>query len=87
MPGPREALKESDKQFWRGRIVAVPPRIRLTRPFNERYHGYLGYLLRVQGEVGGAERELTVGIGKAAQAKHGFRAGYEASGHRPSRCG
>jgi hypothetical protein len=39
----------------------VQPRIRLTRSFDERYHGYPGYLLRVQGEVGGEPREFTVG--------------------------
>jgi len=34
----------------------------------------LGYLLRVLGTVGDEAREFTVGIGKAAQAKHTFRA-------------
>ena len=29
-----------DKIAWSGRIVSVQPRIRLTRSFDERYHGY-----------------------------------------------
>lgn len=69
-----------EKRAWRGEILAVQPRIRLTRSFDERYHSYLGYLLRVRGEVGSAPRVFTVGIGRAAQAKNAFRAGDEASG-------
>lgn len=68
------------KRAWRGRIVAVQPGIRLTLSFDECYHGYLGFLLRLRGEVGGEPREFTVGVGKAAQAKHAFRAGDEVSG-------
>lgn len=70
----------SEKRAWRGLIVAVQPRIRLTRSFDERYHTYSGYVLRMSGEVGGQAREFTIGIGKAAQAKHGFRVGDEISG-------
>lgn len=61
-------------------LLAVQPRIRLIRSFDERSHGYLGFLLRVRGEIAGAPREFTVGIGKAAQAKYGFRAGDEVRG-------
>ena len=34
------------------------------------YHIYLGYLLRVQGQIGEEQGEFLIAIGKAAQAKH-----------------
>ena len=68
------------KLTWRGTLVAVQPRIRLMRSFDQRSHSYLGYALRVEGTVGEDEGEFTVGIGKAAQAKHQFRAGDTVSG-------
>jgi len=64
-----------EKIVWQGTLLAVQPRIRLTRSFDERSHSYLGYALQVQGTAGDVERDFTVGIGKAAQAKHEFRAG------------
>jgi hypothetical protein len=65
----------SEKRSWEGMLVSVQPRIRLTRSFDERSHSYLGYALRVRGRMGVTEAEFSVGIGKAAQAKHGFQAG------------
>ena len=58
----------------------MQPRIRLTRSFDERSHSYLGYVLFARGTVAGGAREFSVGIGKSAQGKHGFRAGDEVSG-------
>jgi len=69
-----------EKIAWQGTLIAVQPRIRLIRSFDERTHGYLGYALRVQGTIGGEEREFLVGIGKAAHAKHQFRPGDVVSG-------
>ena len=43
-------------------------------------HVYLGYTLRVQGNVGGEVREFLVGIGAGAQAKHQLQAGDAVSG-------
>ncbi len=63
------------KVFWTGRVNSIHPRIRLTRPFNERSHTYLGYVLRVEGLLGDEQRTFAIGIGKAAQAEHQFRAG------------
>ena len=63
------------KLAWQGRIVSVQPRIRLLRSFDERSHSYLGYVLRVDGVIDGEARIFTVGVGEAAQAKHGFRVG------------
>ncbi len=33
---------------WQGTVLAVQPRIRLTRSFDERTHTYLGYALRLE---------------------------------------
>lgn len=68
------------KLNWEGIIIGVQPRIRLTRSFDERYHTYLGYSLRVQGQIGDEPGEFLIGIGKAAQAKHQFRVGDKISG-------
>lgn len=65
---------------WSGVLISIQPRIRLLRSFDQRSHTYLGYVLRVAGTVEGATREVTVAIGKAAHAKHGFRVGDVVSG-------
>jgi hypothetical protein len=48
-------------------VTAVQSRIRLTRSFDERSHTYLGYLLRIDGTVGGVSAEFRVGIGSGTQ--------------------
>lgn len=70
----------NEKLAWQGTIVAVQPRIRLTRSFDERYHTYLGYLLRVRGQLDGEEGDFLIGIGKTTQAKHRFQVGDRVSG-------
>lgn len=70
----------NDKIPWVGTIVGVQPRIRLTRSFDQSSHSYLGYVLHMNGTVGGVQREFMVAVGKAAQAKHAFRAGDQVSG-------
>ena len=69
-----------EKVDWRGRVVSIQPRIRMVRSFDERGHSYLGYSLILEGVIGGEEREFTVGIGKAMQAKFRLRVGDEVSG-------
>jgi hypothetical protein len=69
-----------DKIGWSGRIVAVQPRIRLMRSFDERQHSYLGYVLRIDGTCGDVSGEFQIAIGKAAQKKHRFRANMDVSG-------
>ena len=69
-----------EKLTWQGRVISVQPRIRLTRSFDQRYHNYLGYALRLQGQIDDQEGESLIGIGKAAQAKHQFRVGDAVSG-------
>jgi hypothetical protein len=70
----------AQKQVWQGRIISIQPRIRLLRSFDQRSHQYLGYSLHIQGTIGLEESEFSVGIGKGAQVKHQFQAGYIISG-------
>ncbi len=69
-----------EKVVWSGRIVAVQPRIRLMRSFDQRQHSYQGYVLRVDGTYGDESGEFQIAVGKAAHEKHQFRAGMEVSG-------
>jgi len=66
--------------MWAGRIVAVQPRIRLMRSFDQRYHSYQGYVLRLDGTCGDEIGEFLIAVGKAAHEKHQFHAGMELSG-------
>jgi hypothetical protein len=71
----------SDKKLlWQGAVIAVQPRIRLTRSFDQRHHSYLGYALHLQGQIDDDEGEFLVGIGEAAQNKHQFQVGDLTSG-------
>ena len=60
---------------WRGIVAGVQPRIRLMRSFDERSHTYLGFVLRIDGEIGTESRQFLVAVGEGAQAKHQFRVG------------
>ncbi|MBW2096662.1 MAG: hypothetical protein JRI80_17465 [Deltaproteobacteria bacterium] len=71
---------KTNKIEWSGRIVSIQPRIPLMRSFDERHHSYLGYVLRIEGTIGDEPGEFRIAIGKAAQAKHRFHVGMEASG-------
>lgn len=68
------------KLEWSGHVVAVQPRIRLTRSFDERFHSYLGYVLLVEGSCDGQSGRFLVAVGSAAREKHGLQAGIELSG-------
>jgi hypothetical protein len=70
----------NEKIHWQGKLVSIQPRIRLTRSFDQRSHSYLGYALHVAGTIGDQEKEFLVGIGKGAQARHKFQAGYLVEG-------
>ena len=61
---------KTGKIRWQGVVLAVQPRIRLTRSFDQRQHSYLGYAIRVFGTVGDERREFLLGLGKEALAKH-----------------
>jgi len=73
-------IGEELKASWTGKLVSIQPRIRLRRSFDERSHSYLGYVLRISGEVDSQSREIMIAIGKGAQAKHGFRIGDTVTG-------
>ena len=74
-------MRGSDAKIeWQGEIRSVQPRIRLNRSFDQRSHSYLGYVLQVRGSLDGEAGEFVVAIGKAAQEKHGFRAGDQVEG-------
>jgi hypothetical protein len=61
-------------------LLSIQPRIRLSRSFDQRSHTYLGYALKVRGNIGSEAREFFIGIGEGAHAKHGFRVGDMVSG-------
>ena len=71
----------AEKVTWSGRVVAVQPRIRLTRSFDERSHSYLGHVLRIDGTCGGQAGEFLIAVGEAAHEKHRFQTGMELSGY------
>ena len=61
-------------------LTSVQPRIRLGRSFDQRSHTYLGYALRVCGNMGSETREFLVGVGESAHAKHQIQVGATVSG-------
>jgi hypothetical protein len=65
---------------WRGKLISVQPRFRLGRSFDQRHHEYLGYALRVRGEIDGRPATAWFGVGKAAHEKHRFQVGQEVVG-------
>ena len=75
------AKKSSEKISWSGRVVAVQPRIRLLRSFDERSHSYLGYVLCIDGTCGGQAGEFLIAVGKGKHEKHRFHTGMELSGY------
>ena len=75
------SMASAEKVTWAGRVVAVQPRIRLTRSFDERSHIYLGYVLCIDGTCGGQAGEFLIAVGEAAHEKHRFQTGMELSGH------
>ncbi len=69
-----------DKVFWTGKVIAVQPRIRLMRSFDERSHTYLGYTLQIDCRVSEEEKLFLIALGKGAHAKHQFHVGDIVSG-------
>ncbi len=69
-----------NKLIFKGTILSIQPRIRMLRSFDQRSHSYLGYAIKLKGYIGETEREFSIGIGKAAHAKHQFIIGDEISG-------
>jgi hypothetical protein len=61
------------KSTFTGKIISIQPRIRLTRSFDEASHSYLGYAITLDGEIDDQNTTFSIGIGKAAHAKHQFK--------------
>ncbi|NBG88638.1 hypothetical protein [Isachenkonia alkalipeptolytica] len=62
-----------NKSTFKGTIISIQPRIRLTRSFDEASHTYLGYAITLKGELVNTKSTFSIGIEKAAQAKHEFK--------------
>ena len=75
-----DAKAGMEKVGWAGHIVAVQPRIRLMRSFDQRSHSYQGYLLRIDGTCGEQTCEFLVAVGKGAHEKYRFCVGMQLSG-------
>lgn len=73
-------IMNGDKFCFKGIILAVQPRIRMSRSFDERSHNYLGYSLRLKGFIDDIEQEFSIGIGSNVQGKYQFFIGDEISG-------
>lgn len=65
---------------WHGTVTSVQARFRLGRSFDQRHHEYLGYALRVHGEIDGRAGSAWFGVGSAAHEKHRFHVGQQISG-------
>jgi len=61
------------KPTFTGKIISIQPRIRLIRSFDEASHTYLGFAIRLEGELDNTNTTFSIGIGKAAHAKHQFK--------------
>jgi hypothetical protein len=72
--------RADEKIPWHGLVLAVQPRIRLIRSFDQRSHIYLGYALLIRGSVRQETREFLLGVGQGAQAKQSFQVGNVLSG-------
>ena len=62
-----------EKSTFTGTIISIQTRIRLTRSFDESSHTYLGYAITLEGEIDNQHTTFSIGIGKAAHAKHQFK--------------
>jgi hypothetical protein len=72
--------REVEKVGWFGCILSVQPRISLMRSFDQRYHSYKGYMLRIEGTCGDKKGEFLIAVGKEAHEKHQFFRGMTLSG-------
>ena len=61
------------KSTFKCTIISIQPRILLTRSFDEASHTYLGYAITLEGEINNQHTTFSIGIGKAAHAKHQFK--------------
>jgi len=52
----------------------------LIRSFDESSHAYLGYAIRLTGELDGRQSIFSIGVGKAAHVKHQLKVNDSISG-------
>jgi len=62
-------IPESNKVAWSGRIVAIQPRIRLMRSFDQHHHGYQGHVLRLDGTCGDETANFLTAVGKMVESR------------------
>lgn len=62
-----------DKSTFIDTIISIQPRIRLTKSFDEASHTYLGYDIKSENNLDDQQTIFSIGIGKAAHAKHQFK--------------
>ena len=70
----------ADKIAWTGRLLGVQPRIRLIRSFDERHHEYKGFVLRVDGFMGGEAGTFSVAVGPSVHDRYEPKAGDRVEG-------
>lgn len=68
------------KLAWQGVVAGVQPHIRLLRSFDQRSHTYLGYVLRITGQLEDRSGTFLIAIGPATQAKYQLRMGDQVQG-------
>lgn len=80
-----------DKIVFTGKIISIQPRISLTRSFDESSHTYLGYAIKLEGDLMNSQNEgniledpgktvFSLGIGPADQIEYQFRVNNVISG-------
>jgi hypothetical protein len=74
------SMANKEKVTWSGHLVAIQPRIRLIRSFDERHHSYQGYVLRMDGTFGEKTGEFLIAVGKGAHKKQHFQIGMRLNG-------
>lgn len=62
-----------DKLTFIATIISIQPRIRLLSSFDEASHTYLGYAIKLGGELDGQETTFSIDIVNADHAKHQFK--------------
>lgn len=63
-------MTSMEKLRFAGKIVSVQPRLRLTRSFDQFSHTYLGYAVRIAGEIDSRSSTFSIGIGEATHGTH-----------------
>jgi hypothetical protein len=59
-----------NKLSFRGVIISIQPRIRLTRSFDEAFHTYLGYAIRITGTIDNQQTTFSIDIDKIDYATY-----------------